>query len=127
MGFLYIVFIQLSPVTSAPASRVVAFGEEHVKTAENTAEISFHPGGTGLWGQKRRRSVSAPEKNRGADWKKVLANLWRWKRITKMARAGRGQEIKWEIPSTVMADFPSGNRVVLYEYVYFYEKARSSS
>ena len=33
-----------------------------------------------------------------ADWKKVLANLWNRKRIPKKARAGRGQESKWEIP-----------------------------
>jgi hypothetical protein len=27
-----------------------------------------------------------------------LANLWNRKKITKKAHAGRGQEIKWEIP-----------------------------
>jgi hypothetical protein len=30
---------------------------------------------------------------------KSLANLWRSKRITKKSHAGRGQEIKWEIPN----------------------------
>ncbi len=29
---------------------------------------------------------------------KELAHLWKEKKITKKARAGRGQEIKWEIP-----------------------------
>jgi hypothetical protein len=30
--------------------------------------------------------------------KKGLANLWRGKKITKKAHAGRGQTTKWEIP-----------------------------
>jgi hypothetical protein len=31
---------------------------------------------------------------------KRIANLWRRKKITKKARAGRGQESKWEIPGS---------------------------
>ena len=35
----------------------------------------------------------------GADWKKVLANRWNRKRITKKAcTGGRGLETIWEIP-----------------------------
>ena len=33
----------------------------------------------------------------GADWKKVLANQWNRKRITKKAHAGRGPETIWEM------------------------------
>jgi hypothetical protein len=37
----------------------------------------------------------------GADWKKVLANLWSRQRITKnqpkKVHAGRGSETKWEM------------------------------
>jgi hypothetical protein len=35
----------------------------------------------------------------GADWKKVLANLWSRQKITKKVHAGRGPETKWEIPA----------------------------
>jgi hypothetical protein len=50
----------------------------------------------GIGAEKGIGTPCAREKRR-ADWKKVLANLWRRKRITKKAHAGRGQEIKWEI------------------------------
>jgi hypothetical protein len=33
----------------------------------------------------------------GTDWKKVLANGWNRKKITKKAHAGRGQETTWEM------------------------------
>jgi hypothetical protein len=38
---------------------------------------------------------------RRADPEEGLATLWRGKRITKKAHAGRGQETKWEIPDTI--------------------------
>src|SRR5208283_5761924 len=34
----------------------------------------------------------------GTGWKKVLANRWNRRRITKKAHAGRGLETIWEIP-----------------------------
>ena len=37
------------------------------------------------------------QRKTGADWKKVLANLWSRKNITKKAHSGRGQETKWKI------------------------------
>ena len=37
----------------------------------------------------------------GADWKKVLANQWNRKRITKKAHAGRGPETIWEMSAQV--------------------------
>jgi hypothetical protein len=40
-------------------------------------------------------------------WEKRLAKLWRGKNITKKARSGRGQSIKWEIP---IYSFTMGNQ-----------------
>jgi hypothetical protein len=61
--------------------------------------------GGGVFSSGRKRALGAPkgietplcQRITGADWKKVLANLWSGKRITKKALAGRGLETKWEI------------------------------
>src|ERR1035438_3504253 len=47
--------------------------------------------------RKWQRSAPMPVENRGRTGKD-FANLWKGKRITKKAHAGRGQETKWEIP-----------------------------
>jgi len=49
----------------------------------------------------QRRAPFGREKPR-ADWKKGLANLRRRKIIGKKLHAGRGQETKWEIPTSLV-------------------------
>jgi hypothetical protein len=43
------------------------------------------------------RGSALCQKITGTDWKKVLANRWNRKKITKNAHAGRGQETIWEM------------------------------
>jgi hypothetical protein len=72
-----------------------------MKTMETTEEVSLHPGENGLASQKKLRNSPVPKNNRN-DWKKVLANRWNRKRITKKAHAGRGQETIWEMSDYLM-------------------------
>jgi hypothetical protein len=51
----------------------------------------------GLATQKRMETLPVLKKTE-PNWKKRLANLWRRVKVKKKAHAGRGQEIKWEIP-----------------------------
>jgi hypothetical protein len=74
--------------------------EETQPSQKNTGN---HGGGIFASGRKRAwepiKASEHPcdgEKPRGG-LENGLADLWRRRRITKKARAGRGQEIKWEI------------------------------
>jgi hypothetical protein len=69
--------------------------DEHVKTPE-TKEVSSYPGEKCLGSQKRHRNTPSAREETMGGLEKGFANLWRSKRITKKARAGRGQESKWE-------------------------------
>jgi hypothetical protein len=70
---------------------------ELVKTPETTEEMSSHPGETAFGRTKRHRNTLRQRKTENG-LEKGLANLRSRKKITKKAHAGRGQEIKWEIP-----------------------------
>jgi hypothetical protein len=67
-----------------------------MKTTETTEAMSSHPGETRLASQKSIETPPVPKKNQRRT-EKGLANLWSREKITKKARAGRGQETKWEM------------------------------
>jgi len=49
--------------------------------------------------EEPKTALTHPKARKKADIaRKLLADLWRGERITKIARASRGQEPKWEIP-----------------------------
>jgi hypothetical protein len=74
------------------------------ETQQSHGNIGNHGGGVFAsgrkWamGAKKGIETALCQKTTGTDWKKVIANRWNRKRITKKARVGRGQETKWEIP-----------------------------
>jgi hypothetical protein len=45
----------------------------------------------------------------GTDWKKVFANWWNRKKITKKSHAGRGPETIWEISINISGRRKSRN------------------
>jgi hypothetical protein len=59
--------------------------------ASVTTMLSWHPGEKWLWSQKASEHPLCTRKTTG-ELEIGLANLWRRKRITKKAHAGRGQE-----------------------------------
>ena len=68
-----------------------------MKTLETTEEVSSHPGENGRSDPRKASKHPCAKRITGADWKKVLANLWSRKKITKKAHARRWQETKWEM------------------------------
>ena len=75
--------------------------EEIQQSQGNTGN---HGGGVFAWGgkacEKAQIAAKRPlcQRKTGGGLEKGLATLWRGKRITKKAYAGRGQTTKWEIP-----------------------------
>jgi hypothetical protein len=75
------------------------------KKLQDSHENNGNPGGGVFafgrkWACEPKKAPKHPRCQRivtGTDWKKVLANLWNRKRITKKAHAGPGQETKWEM------------------------------
>jgi hypothetical protein len=72
-----------------------------MKIAETTEEVSSHPGENGRREPKQSTKHPLFQRITGADWKKVLANQWNRKRITKKAHADRGPETIWEMSDYV--------------------------
>jgi hypothetical protein len=73
-----------------------------MKTKKTLEEVSSHPGEKWLWTPKSHRNFLCAGEEWMADRKKGqekrLANLRTRTKVKKKAHAGRGQEIKWEIP-----------------------------
>jgi hypothetical protein len=70
----------------------------HVKTPKDTEEVSLHAGQKRGERSKKRGNTPLWKGKAENELAKRLANLWRRVNITKKAHAGRGQELKWEIP-----------------------------
>jgi hypothetical protein len=73
------------------------------ETQQSQKNTGNHGGGVFASGRNRALEPKRATKHRRCQRKTEnglengLASLWRRKRITKKALAGRGQEIKWEI------------------------------
>jgi hypothetical protein len=83
------------------------------ETQQSQGHTENYGGGVFVWGgracEKAQITPKHPlcQKITGTDWKKVLANQWNRKKITKKAHAGRGHETKWE-----MSIYPEAPRVI---------------
>ncbi|MGB8368794.1 MAG: hypothetical protein ACLPYZ_03105 [Limisphaerales bacterium] len=68
-----------------------------MKTMETTEEVSSDGMEKRVERHNWRQIGPCAREKPMADLKKVLANPWSRKKITKKAHAGRGQEAKWEM------------------------------
>jgi hypothetical protein len=79
---------------------VIRMNEDTQQSHENNDNRGgsvFPSGRKWALGAKKGIETFLCQRITGTDWKKVLANRWNRKRITKRVSVGRGQEIKWEI------------------------------